>query len=123
MNPNGTTEKPSPFGMTEHAIARMYARRLSLHAIQVVMAYGREVHTRGAVLFVIGRNEVERARRINMDLSSLEGIHVVCTSDGAVMTVYRNRNLRDLRPHSRTRSYRYRLTAEQKNGQKRLGAA
>ena len=99
--------------MTEHAQIRMFSRRLSERAIQVALAHGREVHTRGAVLYAIGKKEVAKARRTGSDISRYEGVHVVCTSDGCVLTVYRNHNLRGLRPTSRTRSYRYQLNNEQ----------
>jgi Domain of unknown function (DUF4258) len=100
--------------LTDHALARMYARRFSETAVQAALQHGREVHGRGAVIFAIGRKEVMRARTSGIDLTGYEGIHVVCSREGSIMTVYRNRDLRDLRPRKRSRSYRYRLTIQQK---------
>lgn len=33
-----------------------------------------------------------------VDLSGVEGVQVVCSRDGAILTVYRNKNFRGLRP-------------------------
>jgi hypothetical protein len=99
---------------TSHALVRMYARRFSEEAIRAALQYGREVHGRGAMIFAIGRKEVMHARTSGIDLTSYEGLHVVCSREGTLMTVYRNHDLRDLRPRKRSRSYSYRLTAQQK---------
>lgn len=67
------------------------------------MAYGRVVHVRGAEIHAIGRKEVLRYRQRGIDLRMYEGIQVVCRPGaGVVLTVYRNRDLRGLRPHRRS---------------------
>jgi hypothetical protein len=91
--------------LTDHATERLDARRISREAIFAVLDFGREVHTRGAVIHVIGRKEVKQYRRKGVDLSDFEGIHAVCSKDGAIMTVYRNHNLRSLRPFARLRAH------------------
>jgi hypothetical protein len=51
---------------------------------------------------VIGKKEIEWSRREGVDLSAHAGVHVLLScDDGSVMTVYRNWNLRRLRPKSR----------------------
>jgi hypothetical protein len=82
--------------LTTHAISRISARRLGQGAVDAAMLYGRCVHTRGAEIYAIGRQEVERARMQGVNLASYEGIHVVCDK-GVVLTAYRNRDLRGLR--------------------------
>lgn len=89
--------------MTAHARTQSFARRLPESSVLTALEYGRELHTRGAVLFVIGRKEVAKARREGMDISKCEGVHLVCSSDDHILTVYRNRNLRGLRPNRRSR--------------------
>jgi hypothetical protein len=84
--------------LTDHALKRMTARGLSLDAVHAVMDYGRLVYTRGAAICAIGRKEVKRFARQGIDLSRYEGVQVVCSHDGAVMTAYRNRDFRGLRP-------------------------
>lgn len=95
----------SPLGLnlTEHAQQRMNARRLPAYAVQAVMTYGRLARVRGAEVFAIGRKEVKRYRKQGIDLKELEGVHVVCGRDGAVLTAYRNHDLRGLKPRGLAR--------------------
>ncbi len=97
--------------MTKHARARSFARHLPESSVLAALAHGREVHTRGAVLFVIGKKEVANARKYGEDISRSEGVHVVCTREDHILTVYRNHDLRGLRPTRRTRTVRFRITA------------
>ncbi len=95
---------PSNYILTNHLRRRMSRRWISADALVAVLAYGRTAHVRGAKIHVIGRKEVNRYRRQGIELDSFEGIHVVCTStEEVVLTAYRNRNLRGLRPKSRHR--------------------
>lgn len=87
--------------ITTHAQKRMTGRRISETALSAVIDYGRVVYTRGAKIYVIGRKEVTTFLRKGVELADFEGIHVVCSPDGAVLTTYRNRNLRGLRPRGR----------------------
>lgn len=83
--------------LTRHATARMTHRGIPAEVIETVIDYGRAVYTRGAVIHAIGRKEVERYRQEDIDLSDCEGVQVVCSTDGAVLTVYRNHRFRGLR--------------------------
>lgn len=89
------------YTLTQHAWERMSGRGLSPAAIRLVLDYGRTAHIRGATIYVVGRKEVDRYRQNGIELSPVEGIQVVCTESGAILTVYRNRDLRGLRPRSR----------------------
>jgi len=102
-----TIDLQSEYRLTRHAWERMNGRGLSPAAIRLVLNYGRAAHTRGATIYAVGRKEAERHRQDDVDLSSVEGVQVVCTSSGSILTVYRNRDLRGLRQYSR-RSYRRR---------------
>lgn len=87
--------------LTKHALARMAGRRINRRAVAVVLCFGRSIHVRGAEILVLGRNEIVRTARFGLDFSSYEGIHVVCSADGSILTVYRNRSLHGLRPRRR----------------------
>lgn len=91
----------SDYSLTRHAWERMTGRGLSPTAIRQVLSYGRAAHVRGATIYAVGRKEVERFQREGIELSSVEGIQVVCSVSGAIMTVYRNRDFRGLRPRCR----------------------
>jgi len=75
----------------------MLKRWIETLAIEAVLEYGRVVYTRGAVIHAVGRNEIACFAREGIDLSAFDGIQVVCTLDGVVLTVYRNKNFRGLR--------------------------
>ena len=86
------------FTLTKHAEKRMATRGLRADAVDAVLAYGRVVYIRGADIYAIGRREVAFYSSEGIDLSAHEGIQVVVTSGGHIMTVYRNRNFTGLRP-------------------------
>ena len=91
--------------LTHHAWSRMCARSLSPDMVSRVLNCGRVVHIRGATIYAVGRKEIKRFRNKSIDLSDVEGVQVVCSTSGGIMTVYRNRNFRGLRPRLR-RPYR-----------------
>ena len=86
-----------------HARRRMGARGISAKAVIAALTCGRVVHTRGARIYAIGRKEVQRFSQRGIDLSQYEGIQVVCATSGRILTLYRNRNFRSLRPRRRCR--------------------
>ena len=84
--------------LTNHASARMGSRHISPTEVAFVMNYGRSYHVRGAVIYVMGRHEVESCRNDRVISDNIKGLQVVCAQDNdAVITVYRNNDLRRLR--------------------------
>ena len=100
MSQNYTSQQAGQT-ITKHAWMRMNTRRISQTALSAVINYGRVVYVRGAKIYVIGRKEVEAFLRKDIELTDYEGIHVVCSPEGTIMTTYRNRDFRGLRPRSR----------------------
>jgi cbb3-type cytochrome oxidase cytochrome c subunit len=92
---------PFVVDFTTHAAIRMQQRRISETAVVTVLMYGREVYIRGACVCVLGHKQIVRCLRHGLDLSAHAGVHVVLSTDGAVLTVYRNADLRGLRPRGR----------------------
>ena len=95
-------ENTSDGRISAHATRRMHARNISQTAVHAALEHGRTVHVRGAVIHAIGRKEVARLRPHGIDLSQFEGIQIVCAPDGTILTTYRNRDFRSLRPRRRT---------------------
>ena len=85
--------------LSKHALSRMETRGLSEAAVAAVVTYGRFACRSDIGIYVIGRMEVAWYKSKRIDLAAYEGIQVVCSLEGKVITVYRNRNLRGLRPH------------------------
>lgn len=82
--------------ITEHARLRMNSRSINEWHIDQVMRFGRESHTRQAVIYAIGKKEVKEHGRF---LETCEGIHVLCSPKDCttIITTYRNKDLKGLR--------------------------
>lgn len=99
------------YPLTKHAKQQMDARRVRAEALAATLSFGRKVHIRGAIIYAIGKREARKWGRRGIDLSRFEGVQAVCSPDGAVMTVYRNRDLHQLRPRRRRWGFRHRARA------------
>lgn len=101
--PNGVSQH---FAFTKHARERMSQRAIRGEAIAAALTYGRVIYIRGAYISAIGRKEVERYAREGIDLAAYEGTQVVVHPSGNILTVYRNRDFRGLRPRATSRRRR-----------------
>ena len=90
------------FALTRHAWKRMGGRGFSPEMIRKVLEFGRETHARGATIYVVGRKEIKRYGKKGVDLKGLDGMQVVCSEEGAIITAYRNRDLRGLKDRRRS---------------------
>lgn len=84
------TTPPADAQYTHHAVRRMNARALDPQVIELVQQYGRQLNARGAVYCVVGKKELKRFAD-TIDLSAADGVHVLVSTDGWVLTTYRNR--------------------------------
>ena len=84
--------------LTLHAALRMQQRGISPHLIELALRYGRTIHSRGLSYRIVGHKEVQRFARDGIDLSKADGVHVLIGADGAVVTAYRNHDLRKVKP-------------------------
>ncbi len=89
---------------TGHAEKRMQQRHISPRMIDLVLIYGRTIHSRGATYMVVGRKEVDAWAQKGVDLRAAEGLHILLNANGAVITTYRNHDLRKIRPSKRRHS-------------------
>lgn len=85
------------FILTSHAEERMATRRLRPDAVDAALIYGRLVYVRGAEIYAIGRKEIARYREEGINLSAYDGVQVVVSANGIILTVYRNRSFNGLR--------------------------
>lgn len=94
------TQNRPPLPTCPHARTRMNARRVGVSHVELAIDFGRELRQRGALMYVVGRKEIDAAAREGIDLRPIAGVHVVCSPyDGTVKTVYRNQQLQ-LQPGS-----------------------
>lgn len=82
---------------TRHVLRRMRQRAISFEMLEGVMLFGRELRGPDTVMHVVGRREVACWRLRGHRIERLQGIHVVCSREGVVLTVYRNSDLRGAR--------------------------
>lgn len=85
-----------------HAQRRMGLRGVSEREIELVLKYGRRIHSRRTVFHVIGRKEIKKYASEYPELKELDGLHVLTVPQkGTVLTAYRNHDLRHIRPSKR----------------------
>lgn len=90
---HSTNGKWAKIELSMHSEKRMSQRGIGEDDILMVLNYGRLLHSRNAYIYVVGKKEVKEAQKEKVNLQKYEGIHVISTIDGTVLTVYRNKNL------------------------------
>ncbi len=98
-----TIDKNNHFFLTqfsEHALKRMSQRGITREAVVLTLTYGRKVYGRGVKCYFIGKKELAAFAREGTDLSLAEGMHVVVSSRSTeqIITVYKNKQLPNIRP-------------------------
>jgi hypothetical protein len=83
---------------SQHAQIRESQRGISHKQIVLAYQYGRVIHSRRAVYHVIGKKEIEKYGSIEPGLKKMNGIQLVMSSSGTVLTAFRNKDLRKVRP-------------------------
>ena len=101
MTTSSSTRFLADIPLTKHAWRRLSQRGIGKEGLLAAFDHGRQILERGANILFVGRKEVARAKKRGVDISQHEGIHVVCSHDGMVITLYRNRHL-DVRASGRS---------------------
>ena len=92
--------------LTAHAARRTARRNIAPEALEYVLTYGRRIQRTGVTFYFLGRRDVPAADRKASWATRLEGTVVLLSKDGALITVYRQRNaLRSIQ-----RKLKYRLS-------------
>lgn len=89
--------------LTRHAEERMSQRRIPVEAVCAALDYGHVYRTRGAVIYALTRRAADQCRNDGSAITKLDGLQVVCGDSGSIVTVYRNRDFRSLKPQGRVR--------------------
>lgn len=88
--------------LTEHAWSQMGRRKISPALLELTLEFGRSYRARKAEHFLVGRNEIQKARDLGVDLEPCDGMVVVCSPQfGSIITVYRDRSFGRLRHRDR----------------------
>jgi hypothetical protein len=92
--------------LSDHARQRMQQRGIGRDQLEQALRYGRAVRAHGSATFhVVGRREVRRYGQLDPMLSAAEGVHLLLSAAGVVITVYRTHELRKLRLQKRPKCY------------------
>jgi hypothetical protein len=84
--------------LSKHARRRGAQSNLSERDVDLVRTYGVLERRTGVRFYFVRRREVERFREVEPRLARLEGIVMVMSPEGTVITFYRNsKALRDIR--------------------------
>ena len=80
---------------SNHAWARMRQRGISEADVELLLAYGRCIHRRGAEVYVLDKRGAQRLQRHGVEPCVVERLrHQFVVADGAVITVgHRHRRL------------------------------
>ena len=91
--------------LTNHAKTRMRSRNISFQIVDLALKFGREIRSRGGVFHVIGKKEITQFQKYEPQLKDMDGFQVLTSEDGVIITVYRNKDLRKIRPCHRKHAY------------------
>jgi len=87
------------FHLSKHAQLRMSQRSIDLEQIQKVLNYGRMIHSRRARFYVVGKKDTKRLSKNGVNTQGLENMQVLVEEKtNTIVTVYRNKNFRHIRP-------------------------
>tara|TARA_R110002124_G_scaffold232843_1_gene397899 strand:+ start:426 stop:752 length:327 start_codon:yes stop_codon:yes gene_type:complete len=83
---------------SRHAKLREDQRGITEKQITLAFQYGRIIHARRATYYVVGKKEIDKHSAVEPALKEMNGIHLVVSSNGTLLTVYKNKDLRKIRP-------------------------
>lgn len=84
--------------VTFHAETRMSQRGICFDTLDLILQFGRKIRSKGAIFYVIGKKEIVKYSKIEPKIKDMEGMQVLTNHEGTVITTYRNKNLRSIRP-------------------------
>jgi hypothetical protein len=90
--------------LTDHARGQGARRNVEPDAVTYVLEHGRMIRRTGVIFYFLGRKDVPPSDRCMSWATRLEGTTVLQAANGAVITVYRNRE--GLRTIQRKMKYR-----------------
>lgn len=76
--------------LTKHAHHRCATRGISTEAVSMVVNFGSQTYKQGAFHYTVGWRDISYWAKQGVDLNKFNGIRVVCTHNGKVLTTYRH---------------------------------
>jgi hypothetical protein len=78
--------------ISNHARKRTAQRGIELREVELAILIGEDTNQDGAIIFFLGRRQLVENGFISPDRKRLEGLTVLMSRDGTVITAYRNRS-------------------------------
>lgn len=95
----GGTPIKGGYTLSKHARERMEERNITAYDVYLGVTYGRTRTDRDQVTYMIGCDEIKRYGGEARQIAKLRGLHVVCSLNQIVKTVYINTESPRLYPH------------------------
>lgn len=89
------------FNYSWHAAQRSTQRGIDKDMVAHAFRYGYRFHHHGAIYYRIGRKEIKRYSAICPDLKKMNGIHVVTSLNGKILTLFRNKTFKRIGTNKR----------------------
>ena len=85
--------------LSQHARVRACQRGIRLTAIEATLDYGFIISQRGSVIYHLGKRSVKNAALEGLDIREHRNTVVIVGSNGVIITVYKDAEIRHLRAH------------------------
>lgn len=83
--------------LTCHAQRRASQRGINSRMVATALRFGRKTYQNGAIYYSIGRKEIRRYQDHFPELKHMNGVHVVLSMTGNILTVFRNQQFNIIR--------------------------
>ena len=94
---------------TDHSARRCAQRGFHDKDVRYVFAHGRKIHRTGITFYFLGRKDIPREDWHQEEYRRMEGTTLLVAENGAILTVYKNRNaLQSIKRKAKRRSTRWR---------------
>lgn len=84
-------------GLTNHAAKRSTQRGMKNKHIANLLRFGRKNYKNGAIYYSVGTKEISRYKDICPGLKEMNGMHLIVSINGNVITMFRNKSFRHIR--------------------------
>ena len=81
-------------GCSVHAYKRREQRGIQRKKIAHLLRFGRKTYQNGSIYYSIGRKEIRKYQHICQDLKQMNGLHLVMSPNGIIITIFKNKNFR-----------------------------
>lgn len=81
-------------GLTGHAVKRSSQRGMKTKHIANLLKFGRKNYQNGAIYYSIGKKEIAKYKDICPGLKEMNGMHLITSLTGTVITLFRNKDFR-----------------------------